>query len=184
MCFPCEATPRPTRANPAHPRGGGILSFAIAPHTIDALPSSRETRRVIKPECPPRWTSQTPVPPSRYLNRPGSVGALEDPPGRKQAPFRGHPNYAQQRPGGSPRTVLAARKVGAGRWPASRARHTDLSGQTRGILSNAKPRGASPNYGRFSIPRTMLSKSSRLFQRASYRRPRTSTLSKDFKLYG
>ena len=91
--------------------------------------------------------STTPGPPVRCTPRPGSVGHLEAPPGPGRTPFRGPHDYALHDPTAPPGTLLAALIEATGRWPASRARPTDLTGRTRGVLSNAKPRRAPPNYG-------------------------------------
>ena len=142
MCFPCEATPRPTRANPAHPRGGGILSFAIAPRAIDATLFCRFDHSGNIALMTSAVNSTTPGPPVRCTPRPGSVGHLEAPPGPGRTPFRGPHDYALRRPDGPPRTFLAALIEATGRWPASRARPTDLTGRTwGGVYRTQSPEG-------------------------------------------
>ena len=145
--LPCEATLRPTRANPAHPRGGGILSFAIASHAIHATLFFRFDQGSTYAPRASAVNSTTPGPPVRCTPRPGSVGHLEAPPGPGRTPFRGPHDYALHDPTAPPGTLLAALIEATGRWPASRARPTDLTGRIRGVLSNAKPRRALPNYG-------------------------------------
>ena len=144
MCFPPKPLSRPTRACPAHPRGGGILSLAIVSRAIDAPLFCPFDHASTYADAASTVNSTTPGPPVRCTPRPGSVGHLEAPPGPGRTPFRGPHDYALRRPDGPPRTFLAALIEATGRWPASRARPTDLTGRTWGVFIERKaPKGAS-----------------------------------------
>ena len=122
----CHPVPNARKPSPP-PERGGILSFSATPYATDApsLPPSSPVSirtgthaRAIS-AVDSRGPSRTPGPTSGNLPQ-TAFGTAQNKPHQRA------PRLRATRLGGSPEPKVADLILATGRWPASRARHTDL----------------------------------------------------------
>jgi len=140
MCIPCDATPRPTRASPARPRRGRILSFAVTLHAIDAplffrfdhfaYAGANDLHGKLHGTRAPL---QTPVPNRLRL------GPHKGPPAQNEHPSKG-PTITRSHDPAAPPNLLAVLMEAQAGGQTSRARHTDLAGSTGGRTQSPERR--------------------------------------------